>query len=180
MEDNVKMYVYGFRDISTKHKTIYLLALSPDNKLTTSTPLKLYPTDKEIKDFIYNSGEMEGLEDEWYKLDETNKISGRDIGKWCFIIEKHGAAYKKTKNLQQVMEVIDAFGSFRKEDRSDDEVFEISKVDLETSISSMKEYNDEFFKHKYINSNNLPKIDEIVKQGDVVEVIDCYRWKCTN
>ena len=180
MEDNVKMYVYGFRDISTKHKTIYLLALSPDNKLTTSTPLKLYPTDKEIKDFIYNSGEMEGLEDEWYKLDETNKISGRDTGKWCFIIEKHGAAYKKTKNLQPVMEVIDAFGSFRKEDRSDDEVYEISKVDLETSISSMKEYNDEFFKHKYINSNNLPKIDEIVKQGDVVEVLDCYRWKCTN
>ena len=180
MEDNIKMYVYGFRDISNKCRTIYLLAVSPNNRLTTSTPLKLYPTDREIKDFLYNNGGMDAIEDEWYKLDETNKICGRDTGKWCFIIEKHGAAYKKTKNLQPVINIIDAFDSFRKEDKSDDEIYGTSNIDVEESINSMKEYNDEFFKHKYINSSNLPKIDEIVKEGDVVEVLDCYGWKCTN
>ncbi|KAK8882368.1 hypothetical protein M9Y10_045010 [Tritrichomonas musculus] len=56
MEDNVKMFVYGFRDISTKSRTRYLLAVSPDNKLTPTTPLLLYPADRELKDFICNNG----------------------------------------------------------------------------------------------------------------------------
>ena len=71
MEDNVKMYVYGFRDISTKCRTRYLLAVSPDNRLTTSTPLLLYPADRELKDFIYNRGGVDrssSLYGEWYMI----------------------------------------------------------------------------------------------------------------
>ena len=45
MEDNVKIYVNGFRDISTKCHTRYLLAISPEDKLTTTTSLLLYPAD---------------------------------------------------------------------------------------------------------------------------------------
>ena len=47
-------------------------------------------------------------------------------------------------------------------------------------MKHVKMYTNEFFKHKYINSNKLQKIDEIVKEGDIVEVLDCYGWKCTN
>ena len=107
-------------------------------------------------------------------IDETNKICGRDTSKWCFIIEKHGTAYKKTKNLQPVMDVVDVFDD-------NDKVYDNSTLDAEYSRSMAKEYHyDEFFKHKYINSNKLQKIDEIVKEGDVVEVLDCYDWKCTH
>ncbi|KAK8896229.1 hypothetical protein M9Y10_014124 [Tritrichomonas musculus] len=164
MENNVKMYVYGFRDISTKCRTRYLLAVSPDNKLTPTTPLLLYPADRELKDFIYNNGERDrfsSIYEEWYKIDETNKICGRDKGKWCFIIEKHGTAYKKTKNLQPVIDIIDVYDD-------NDEVYERSHTNIEDSIDMRKTCTDEFFKHKYINSNKLQKIDDIVKEGDVV------------
>ena len=50
------MFMYGFRNIFTKCRTRYLLAVSPDNKLTT--PLLLYLADRELKDFIYNNGEV--------------------------------------------------------------------------------------------------------------------------
>ena len=183
MEDNVKMYVNGFKNISTKCRTRYLLAVSPENKLTPTTPLLLYPADRELKEFIYNRGGVDrdtSLYDEWYMIDETNKICGRDPGLWCFIIEKHGTAYKKTKNLQPVIDMIEVFDDYREEDKGDDEVYENSTIDVEGSIENWKAYKDEFFKHKYINSNKLRKIDEIVKEGDVVEVLDCYGWKCTN
>ena len=174
MEDNVKMYVYGFRDISTKCRTRYLLAVSPDNKLTLTTPLLIYPADRELKDFIVGRGGIEFThENEWYVLDETNKICGRDTGLWCFIIEKHGTAYKKCKNLQPVMDVVDVFDD-------NDEVYENSTTDAEYSRSITKEYTDEIFKHKYINNNKLQKIDAMVKEGDVVEVLDCYDWKGTH
>lgn len=110
------------------------------------------------------------------RIDETNKICGRDTGKWIFIIEKHGTAYKKTKNLQPVIDILDCF----REDTSEDEVYETTNTDVEASIAWMKQRSNDFFKHKYINSNKLPKIDEIVREGDVVEVLDCYGWKGTN
>ena len=163
MENNVKMYVYGFRDISTKCRTRYLLAVSPDNKLTPTTPFLLYPADRELKDFIYNNGgsdRFSSIYEEWYKIDETNKICGRDTGKWCFIIEKHGTAYKKTKNLQPVIDIIDVYDD-------DDEIYERSHTNIEDSIDMRKTCTDEFFQHKYINSNKLHKIDDIVKEGDV-------------
>ena len=78
-------------------------------------------------------------------IDETNKICGRDTGKWCFVIEKHGAANKKCKNLQPVMDVVDAF------DDNDDEVYENSTADAESSRSITKEYTDVIFKRKFIN-----------------------------
>ncbi|KAK8899433.1 hypothetical protein M9Y10_001749 [Tritrichomonas musculus] len=77
MEEYIKKYLYGFRDISTKCHTGYLLALSPDNELTT-TPLLLYPVDCELKDFINDNcrcDRFSSLYGEWYKLDE--KICGR-------------------------------------------------------------------------------------------------------
>ena len=142
----------------------------------------LYPADRELKDFIVGRGGIEFThENEGYKLDETKKICGRDTGLWCFIIEKHGTAYKKTKNLQPVMDVVDVYDYFRKEDEGVDEVYETSTTDAEYNRSMANEYHyDEFFKHKYINSNKLHKIDEIVKEGDVVEVLDCYDWKGTH
>ena len=135
----------------------------------------LYPADRELKDFIVGRGGIEFThENEWYTLDEPNKICGRDTGLWCFIIEKHGTAYKKCKNLQPVMDVVDVFDD-------NDKVYDNSTLDAEYSRSMAKEYHyDEFFKHKYINSNKLQKIDEIVKEGDVVEVLDCYDWKGTH
>ena len=112
MESNIKMQVYGFRGISTKYRTRYLLAVSPENKLTPTTPLLLYPANRKLKNFIVdrgNLGHSSSLYGEWHMLDEFNKICGRDTGKWCFIIEKHCIAYKMYKNLQIVMEVIDIF-----------------------------------------------------------------------
>ncbi|KAK8898995.1 hypothetical protein M9Y10_001291, partial [Tritrichomonas musculus] len=164
-------------------RTRYLLVVSPDNKLTLTTPLLLYPADRELKDFIYSRSDLDLTSShygEWYMLDGTNKIYGRDTGKWCYIIEKHGTAYKKCKNLQPVMEVKDIYDELREEDKGDDEIYENSTTDVEGSIENWKAYKDEFFKHKYINSNKLQKIDEIVKEGDVVEVLDCYGWKYTN
>lgn len=38
----------------------------------------------------------------------------------------------------------------------------------------MKQHTDKILKPKYINSNKLQKIDETVKKGDVIEVLDCY------
>ncbi|KAK8895511.1 hypothetical protein M9Y10_023978 [Tritrichomonas musculus] len=141
MEDNIKSNMYGIRDISTKCRTRYLLAVSPNNRLTTTTtPLLLYPTDRKTKDFIYIRG---GVDDhkswnEWYKLDETNKICGRDTGKWCFIIEKHGTAYKKCKNLQPVIDIIDVFDYYRKEDKGANEVYETSILDVEYIIDRLR------------------------------------------
>ena len=55
MDDKIKLYLYGFRYISTKCRTRYLL--------TKMTTLLLYPTDQELKDFIYNSGGMDFIGD---------------------------------------------------------------------------------------------------------------------
>ena len=73
------------------------------------------------------------------------------------------------------MDIIDVY-----EDKSDDEVYEKSNTNVESSIKNNKEYTDEFFKHHYINSNKLQKIDDIVREGDVVEILNYYEWKCTN
>ena len=119
--------------------------------MTTTTLLLLYLADREQKNFIYNRGGVDrssSLYVELYKLDE--KISGRDTRKWCFVFEKHGTVYKKCKNLQPVKDVVDVF-----DNGSDDEVYENSTVDSEYSRSITKEYTDEIFKRKYINSNKL-------------------------
>ena len=71
------------------------------------------------------------------------------------------------------MDVVDVFDD-------NDEVYENSTTDAEYSRSITKEYTDEIFKHKYINNNKLQKIDAMVKEGDVVEVLDCYDWKGTH
>ena len=78
-----------------------------------------------------------------------------------FIIEKHGIAYKKTKNLQPVLDMVYVFDCFR-EDKSDDEVYETSNTDVESSIAFQKKCVNKFFIHKYTNSNKIQKIDEIV------------------
>lgn len=52
MEDNINMYMYGFRDIFIKWKTRYLLAISDEKVLTPTIPLQLWPSEKEIKDHI--------------------------------------------------------------------------------------------------------------------------------
>lgn len=62
----------------------------------------------------------------------------------------------------------------------DDEVYENSTTDAEYNKSITKQYTDVIFKRKYINSNNLQKIKEIVKESDVIEVLDCYSWKSMN
>ena len=49
--------------------------------LTATNPFLLYLEDRELKDFIYNSGGRDLfslLYDEWNKLNETNKICGKD------------------------------------------------------------------------------------------------------
>ena len=102
-----------------------------------------------------------------YKLDETNKICVRDTGKWCFNFQKHGTAYKKNKNQVPVMEVVNVYHYFREEE-GDDEMHE-----------NWKSITKEIFKHHYINSNKLQKINEIVKEGVIVKELDCYWWKCT-
>ena len=91
----------------------------------------------------------------------------------------HGTAYKKTKNLQPVISIIDVFDCFY-EDNLNDEVYEMSHTDVESSIAFEKNCANQFFKHKYINSNKLQKTNEIIRKGDVVEVMDCYGWKGTN
>lgn len=104
---------------------------------------------------------------------KINKICDRGIGWWCFIIEKHFTAYKKWKNLQHDIDIIGVFYCLQKEDKSDDEVYDNSITNVGGSIKNWKEYKDEFFKHKYIKIKKLPKIDEMVKEGNVVEVLDC-------
>ena len=61
-----------------------------------------------------------------------------------------------------------------------DEIYGTSNKNVEFHILYWKEYKDEIFKHKYIYSNRFQKIDEIVKEGDSVELLDFYRWKLTN
>ena len=96
-------------------------------------------------------------------MDETNKICGRDTGKWCFIFEMPCTAYKKIKSLQPVIDIIDVYDDYREEDWGEDEVNENSTIYVEGSISIWKTYANELFKHKYIKSNKSLKIDEIVK-----------------
>lgn len=59
MEDNFKMYMHGFKDISNKYRTRYLIAVNPDNKLTTTTTLLLFPADRELKYFKYDRDGIE-------------------------------------------------------------------------------------------------------------------------
>ena len=59
-------------------------------------------------------------------------------------------------------------------------MYENSTIDVKGSISMRKMYNNELCKINYINNNKLQKIDEIVKEGDVVEVLNYYEWKCSN
>ena len=51
----------------------------------------------------------------------------------------------------------------------------MSQNDVETSIAFEKQYIDQFFKHDYINK--LQKINKIVKEGDIVDALDCYGLK---
>ena len=112
--------------------------------------------------------------EEYFKLDDN--FCRRDTGKWCFIIEKHRIAYKKIKDLQPVIDIIDVFDCLRKEDMSN-EVYENSTLSVEVSVKCCKKHKDELFKHKYFNSNKPQKINKILKEGDVVEVLDCCGWK---
>ena len=94
---------------------------------------------------------------------------------WFIVLHYRKIWYKKCKNLQPVINIIEVFDLYR--DKGDDEVYENSTIDVEVSFNLQKRYTDEFFKHKCINSNRLQKIDEIVKESDVVEILDCYGWK---
>lgn len=77
------------------------------------------------------------------------------------------------------MEAVDIYDEFCIK-RSDDEVYEKSITNLDSNMKRVKKYRDEFFMHKYINSNKPQKIDDIVKEGDIVEILDCNGWKCKN
>ena len=90
-----------------------------------------------------------------------------------YVVDKHGTAYRKCKTLHPVIDIVYIFDKLREEDKSDDEIYVIARIGVEESMNMRKSIIDKFIKHKYINCK-LGKIEDIVNEGDAIEVLNCY------
>lgn len=102
----------------------------------------------------------------------TLSTSIKMIGEWFFT--------KKFKSLKQVIDIFGVLDFYRKKDKLYDEVYETYTVSVEQIRSITKQYIDEIFKSQNNNSNEFQEMNDIVKEGDVVEAIYCYGWKGTS
>ena len=181
LPDRTSYAVYAYKDISTQHKrtqsrTRYVLAVSskPCNTLrecialTPSVTVQLYTADKTLRDYLYYHNDDIG-DGEWSVV--NNIYYCRTTGLPLFRIRRNGYKYDAQKHKQPIIDIEECWEA-EYSDEEDDKPIQ----DTEHSMQELKLTNTVEFQHKPICSK-CKKIDDIVRSGDVVQVIDVVPFK---
>ena len=156
--NNIKIYCFGFKVIS-KVRTV--LITSTNNIINKDTPITIYLATKDIKDYINNNIELEE------RIKNNNNMYVLHNPLFSFTV--NGIYYNKQRNPKPLINI---------EEEEEEDL--ITEEGIKDTINNNRQYsNKNALKTNYISSK-CNKIEDMVKQGDIIKVIGAYKWKGTH
>ncbi|KAK8837707.1 hypothetical protein M9Y10_036247 [Tritrichomonas musculus] len=167
LPDKTHLYIYAIKFITTKYGNTVLIATSTQTSITTESPLDVYWGVKSILDYTNLHKEM------WQILNYN--MYGSAFGRPIMEIEKDGFYYNKSRNKCALINVVDC-----KETSGEAFVHsELTEITIRRIIREELPENEFLLKHTYINTKS-DKIDNLVKEGDVIEVFNTFSYRNSN
>ncbi|KAK8886408.1 hypothetical protein M9Y10_041871 [Tritrichomonas musculus] len=167
LPDKAHLYIYAIKFITTKYGNTVLIATSTQTSISTESPLDVYWGVKSILDYTNLHKEM------WQILDYN--MYGSAFGRPIMEIEKDGFYYNKSRNKCALINVVDC-----KETSGEAFVHsELTEITIKRILMEELPENEFLLKHTYINTKS-DKIDNLVKEGDVIEVFNTFSYRNSN